>query len=240
MRIHVIQHVPFEGPGLIATWATDRGHALTCGLALTEEFPPVEQLDFVVVMGGPMAADDEVTSPWLHAEKRFIAEAVSTGRIVLGVCLGAQILAEVLGATVRRNPQREIGWYTVERTEAGAGEPLLEAWPDTVVVGQWHGDAFDVPADMRPVLASEACANQAFVFDRRVVGLQFHLEWPAESIETLIATSGADLDDDGMWVMSATEIRDEAPERIETCRDLLFSLLDAMAAEGPGVAGQLK
>jgi len=73
-----------------------------------------------------------------------------------------------------------------------------------------------------------------------VVGLQFHLEWTAESIETLIAHSGADLDDDGMWVMSSTEILDEAPERIETCRELLFSLLDAMAAEGPGIAGQLK
>lgn len=238
MRIHVIQHVPFEGPALVATWATDRGHALTCGLALTEEYPPIGQLDFVVVMGGPMAADDEVASPWLHAEKRFLAEAVSTGRLVLGVCLGAQILAEVLGATVRRNPQSEIGWYTVERTQRGADEPFLESWPDSVVVGQWHGDTFDVPADMEPILTSEACANQAFVFDRRVVGLQFHLEWTAESVESLIAQSGADLQDNGMWVMSPTEIVDEAPERTETCRGLLFSLLDAMAAEGPAVAGQ--
>jgi GMP synthase-like glutamine amidotransferase len=238
MRIHVIQHVPFEGPGLIAAWAAERGHELASALALTEEYPSADDIDFLVVMGGPMDADDEAKSPWLHAEKRFIAEAIASGRLVLGVCLGAQIIAEVLGGNVRRNPEKEIGWFTVERTVMGADEPLFSGWPDPVVVGQWHSDTFDLPGGIEPILSSEACANQAFVFDRRVVGLQFHIEWTQRSVAALVSACGDDCDDTGLWVMAPTQITDEAPERVQECRRLLFALLDAIEAEGSGVAGQ--
>jgi len=139
MRLHVIQHVPFEGPALIAEWAAERGHELTAALALTEEYPSVDELDFVVVMGGPMDADDEVASPWLHAEKHFLVEAISSGRLVLGVCLGAQIVAEVLGGRVRRSDEPEIGWHSVAQTPAGRDEPFFRGLPETLVVGQWHG-----------------------------------------------------------------------------------------------------
>jgi GMP synthase-like glutamine amidotransferase len=238
VRIHVIQHATFEDAGLIREWAAERGHDLTSGLALTEEFPPSGQIDFLVVMGGPMGADDEVASPWLHAEKRYIAEAIASGRLVLGVCLGSQIIAEVLGGKIRRNAQREIGWYTVERTPRGDEEPLIAGWTDPLVVGQWHGDTFDLPDGIEPVLTSEACANQAFVFDRRVVGVQFHLEWTEALLGGLIAECGDDCEDTGMWVMSCTQVADEAPERIAACRTLLFTLLDAMDAEGAGFAGE--
>jgi GMP synthase-like glutamine amidotransferase len=238
MRLHVIQHVDFEGPALIAEWAEARGHELTACLALTEEYPTCEEIDFLVVMGGPMDADDETKSPWLHAEKHYIAECVAAGHAVLGVCLGAQIIAEVLGGTVKRNPEREIGWYTVEKTEEGGVEPLFAGWPETLVVGQWHGDTFDLPAGLEPVYSSEACVNQAFVFDRRAVGLQFHIEWTEPSLAGLVDHCRDELTGGALWVMSESEIVDEAPERIVANREWLFSLLDALMAESRVVLGR--
>lgn len=231
MRLHVIQHVPYEGPALIAQWAADRGHALTSGFALTEEYPSCDEVDVLVVMGGPMDADDETASPWLHAEKHYLAECIASGRGVLGICLGAQILAEVLGGRVRRNEYKEIGWYHVAKTAEGKIQGLLSSWPDGFVVGQWHGDTFDLPDGFEPLLSSEACTNQAFVFDDRVVGLQFHLEWTEESLADLIEACGAELEMQGLWTTSAIQIEDEAPERIADSRELLYSLLDALAAE---------
>jgi GMP synthase-like glutamine amidotransferase len=229
MRLHVIQHVPFEGPALIAEWAAECGHELTTGLALTEEYPACDDVDLLVVMGGPMDADDEVASPWLHAEKHYIAECIAAGHAVLGVCLGAQILAEVLGGRVRRNPQAEIGWYPVSKTDEGRLARLIASWPDSFVVGQWHGDTFDLPEGFEPILSSEACANQAFVFEGRVVGLQFHLEWSEESLGALIDACGSELEASGLFTSSAIQILDEAAERIAANRALLFALLDGLA-----------
>jgi GMP synthase-like glutamine amidotransferase len=237
MRLHVVQHVPFEGAALIAEWAAERGHELTAALALTEEYPLVDDVDFVVIMGGPMGADDEVANPWLHAEKHFVVEAVAAGKLVLGVCLGAQILAEVLGGKVKRNPEREIGWYPVTLTPAGREERLFARLPETLVVGQWHGDTFVLPAGLEPLMSSEACINQAFVFDGRAVGLQFHLEWTQASLDALLAACGDELVSGGGWTMSAQEIEDEAPERAAVGRVALFGILDEMASLGPGLPG---
>ncbi|HEY5540406.1 MAG TPA: type 1 glutamine amidotransferase [Coriobacteriia bacterium] len=231
MRLHAIQHVPFEGTALIAEWAADRGHELTSALALTEEYPACDEVDLLVVLGGPMDADDETASPWLHAEKHYLVECIAAGRGVLGICLGAQILAEVLGGKIRRNAHREIGWYAVEKTEDGKAERLFSAWPECFVTGQWHGDTFDLPDGLPPLMSSEACANQAFVFDRRVVGLQFHLEWTENELRAMLAAAGDALKSPGLWTMSASEIEDEAPERIAFNRELLFELLDTLAVE---------
>jgi GMP synthase-like glutamine amidotransferase len=179
-----------------------------------------------------MDADDEVASPWLHAEKHYIAKCIATGHGVLGICLGAQIIAEVLGGKIRRNPEREIGWYSVHKTLFGETEPLFAEWPDSFVAGQWHGDTFDLPAGLEPLYSSEACENQAFVFDRRVVGLQFHIEWTEDSLATLVEKCGSELNGGAMWVMSASEIIDEAPERIAINRVLLNTLLDTMSEAG--------
>ena len=233
MRLHVIQHVPFEGPALIAEWAAARGHELISALALTEDYPPVGDVDFVIIMGGPMGADDEVASPWLHAEKRFIAEAIASGKLALGVCLGAQILAEVLGGAVKRNPEREIGWLPVALSPAGRGERLFAKLPDAFVVGQWHSDTFDLPAGLKPSMSSDACVNQAFVFDDRAVGLQFHLEWSQESLTALIDACADELASGGRWVMSAQEIQDAAAEHVDAGRRMLFAILDAMGGERP-------
>jgi GMP synthase-like glutamine amidotransferase len=231
MRLHAIQQVPFEGPALIAQWAADRGHELTTNLASDGDYPDCNDVDFLIVLGGPMDAHDQVANPWLHDEKHYVVECIAAGRSVLGICLGAQIIAEVLGGKVRRNDEKEIGWYAVEKTEVAHLERLLDSWPDTLVVGQWHSDTFDLPGSLESLASSEACANQAFLFDHRVLGLQFHLEWDEPQIAALIDACGDELAAGGLWTMSAREILDEAPERIEANRELLFSTLDALAAQ---------
>ncbi len=232
MRIHVIQHAPFEGPGLIAEWAAEQGHDLDITMAITEEFPSPDDLDLLVVMGGPMDADGEDASPWLVPEKHFIAAAIAAGRLVLGVCLGSQIIAEVLGGRVKRGEQSEIGWYPVRLTEDGAREPLFDRWPDEAVVGHWHSDTFDLPLGLEPALSSEVTPNQAFVFEERVVGLQFHLEWDEETLQALFEACADDLDEGGPTTMSEEEFSAEMAERLPVCRELLFGLLDDMADLG--------
>ena len=238
MRIHVIQHVPFEGPGLIAEWAAEQGHALTTTHAIAEEYPAPDEADMLVVMGGPMDADDESMSPWLIPEKRFVAETIAAGGLILGICLGAQIVAEVLGGRVKRAEQCEIGWYPVRLTETGGSEPLFERWPDEVVVGHWHGDTFDLPLGLEPTLSSEVTPNQAFVFEDRVVGLQFHLEWNEQALSALFDESLEDLDDGGSTTMSEEEFAGGIDEYIPVCRELLFGLLDDMADTGPRADGK--
>jgi len=236
MRMHVVQHVEFETAALIGEWAEDAGYEVTVAMASAEEYPAIEDIDFLVLMGGPMDADDEHVSPWLRAEKHYVAEAIATGKLVLGVCLGAQIIAEVVGARIRRSEESEIGWYPVSLTDHGHNEPLFSAWPEHVVVGHWHGDTFNLPMGMAAALSSEVTENQAFVFDTRVVGLQFHLEWDEAAVETMLETGAAELQDRGSYVMSATEIRDEMADHIPRNRELLFTLLDDMDALGPGRA----
>jgi GMP synthase-like glutamine amidotransferase len=232
MRVHVVRHVPFEGPEIIAEWARQRAHSLTESFAITEEYPPAGDVDMLVVMGGPMDADDEVASPWLVAEKRYIAEAIDSGMRVLGVCLGAQILAEVLGGRVRRGDCLEVGWYPVALTDAGRADPVFSAFPEELVVGHWHGDTFDLPPSVAPTLSSEITPNQAFsAQEGRVVGLQCHLEWTPDAVEALLANCGDDLAGGGAWVADADEMRQGAHAHARTCHDALFALLDGVATQ---------
>lgn len=231
MRVHVIMHVPFEGPALIAEWAAARGHILAGSLALEEEYPPISEVDLLVVMGGPMAADDDSRNPWLVAERSFVSEALGSETMVLGVCLGFQIVAEVAGGAVLRNECREIGWYPVSLTEAGRDDPVFSAFPDGLVVGHWHGDTVMLPNGTRPALSSDACVNQAFSLDRgRIVGLQFHLEWTSEALETLIDACADELAVGGDYVSSGTVLAEEAPLHVSACAEALYALLDRMVA----------
>jgi len=191
MRVHVLQHVPFEGLGSIERWLSKQGASLTyTRFYETADLPMTEAVDFVVALGGPMSVNDEIELPWLVQEKRFLARAVQEGKAVLGICLGAQLLASALGSRVYRGPFKEIGWFPVR------GEPAVSgsfAFPANINVFHWHGETFDLPASSVHLASSEGCRNQAFQVDRRVLGLQFHLETTPESAGAIISECSHEL-----------------------------------------------
>ncbi len=229
MRIHIIQHVAFEGPGAIGEWARERRHAV----AVTEQFgqaqlPALEDFDFLVVMGGPMSANDDAKFPWLAGEKRLIADALSGQKAVLGVCLGAQLLAQSAGARVYRNREKEIGWFPVRLTPEAAGSRLVSGLPVEMTVLHWHGETFDLPQGGIRLAESDFCINQAFEIDGRALGLQFHLEVQPEGVEELIGNSAGDLATPGPAVQTAGQIRALA-HLAQTLRPGLYTILDRLA-----------
>jgi len=224
MRIHSIEHAPFEGPGRIAAWVAERGHTLTrTAFHDGEVLPAVDAFDMLVIMGGPMSIHEHRTYPWLPAEKRFLADAIRARKPILGVCLGAQLLADVLGGKVFQNPVKEIGWFPVRMIDRSAP---FAAFPERLTVMHWHGDTFTIPVGARRVAESDACANQAFVFGDRVVGLQFHIELEKVGIEDLAAAS---LDEAGSapFIQSREQLISPPPES-GAATAALYALLDEL------------
>lgn len=194
MRVHWFQHVPFEGLGSIEPWMRAQGHTLSCTRLYAGEMPPAtDAYDWLIVMGGPMNIYQEREHPWLTAEKQAIGAAINGGQRVLGICLGAQLIADVLGAKVTRNPQKEIGWFPVERTPEAGRSPLFADFPERFEAYHWHGDTFGLPSGALRVAHSAACEQQAYVWDGRVVGLQFHLETTPASAAELIESARAEI-----------------------------------------------
>ncbi|OGA99711.1 MAG: amidotransferase [Burkholderiales bacterium RIFCSPHIGHO2_12_FULL_61_11] len=231
MNIHYLQHVPFEGPGSIVDWARRGGHTLGatrfyCG----DPLPVVETLDLLVVMGGPMNIYEEARYPWLAHEKCFIEQAIAADRRVLGICLGAQLVADVLGAKVYANAESEIGWFPVEATQAAAG--LFASFPRQIDVFHWHGDTFDIPPGAVHVARSDGCANQAFVYDERIVGLQFHLETTLGSAQQIIAHSTDEIVK-GRFIQPPQAMLAN-PQRFKTINRAMRELLDRLTATPAG------
>jgi GMP synthase (glutamine-hydrolysing) len=232
MRIHYLQHVPFEDPAEIFNWARAR-RAVMAGTRLFEGDRPPGPKDFdaLVVMGGPMNIYEHGRYPFLKDEKRAIAEAVAAGRIVVGVCLGAQLIADALGARVRRNRWREIGWFPVRPTPAAGQTPLADLLPVSVDVFHWHGDTFEMPAGAVHLASSTACANQAFLYDGRVLGLQFHLETTPASARGLVAHCGHEIDGGPFVQDPAAMLAD--PARFARANALLYRWLDRLLELSP-------
>jgi GMP synthase-like glutamine amidotransferase len=227
--MQLFQHVPFEGPGSIADWVRERGHTLSRTEFFSGATPPATaDFDWLVVMGGPMGVSDEDAYPWLAVEKRVIYEAITAGKRVLGICLGAQLIASVLGANVYPGTHKEIGWYPLVVTPQGKDDPLGAALAGEGPVFHWHGDTFDIPEGALHLVASEVCAHQAFRYDTHVVGLQFHLEMNPESLGGMIRHGASELAEGGMFVQTVAELS-ARPEYLFENRQRLFRLLDTLA-----------
>lgn len=207
MRIHYLQHVPFENPGTILEWAKGREYPLTCTkLYENSQFPEQSQFDWLVVMGGPMNIYEEEDYPWLVQEKKFIREAIENNKVLIGLCLGAQLIADVIGGRVIQNNYKEIGWFPVALTEKAHTMPQFSFFPDNPIVFEWHGDTFvDLPEEAVLLAENEACKNQAFVYKERVFGFQFHLENTYSIVSDLIKNCSEDMTP-GPYVQSAEEI----------------------------------
>ncbi len=182
MHVLAFRHVPFEDVGLIAPALAARGIELVYADAFrpTEAQPDWHSAAGLLLMGGPMSANDDL--PFIRREIGIIEAALAAGRPVLGVCLGAQLLARALGARVYRNPVKEIGWAPVYWTEAARQDRLFGGLPSPETVFHWHGETFDLPEGAEWLAWSDACRNQAFRAGSNAYGLQFHLEVTPEMI----------------------------------------------------------
>jgi GMP synthase-like glutamine amidotransferase len=184
MKVHVLQHVPFEGLGSIESWLHERGAALHyTRFYQSPVLPDAGSVDLVIALGGPMSVNDERDYPWLKQEKAFIKEAVDRELPVLGVCLGAQLIASALGARVFVNARKEIGWFPVQAISTGSD---TFRFPTQTTVFHWHGETFDLPRGAVLLARSAGCHNQAFQIGRTVIGLQFHLETTPTTADQLI------------------------------------------------------
>jgi GMP synthase-like glutamine amidotransferase len=181
MRLLVLQHIACEHPGVFTEVAAGRGVEPTVvELDEGEPLPDWREFDAVLAMGGPMGAGDDRDQPWLAGERELIAAVAAAGRPVLGICLGAQLLAAALGARVMSLERAEVGLLEVELTEEGRADPLFAGLDRSLVSLQWHGDTFDLPDGAIRLAGSADVANQAFRVGERAYGVQFHLEVTAE------------------------------------------------------------
>lgn len=226
MRIASLMHVPFEDAADLGVWAAERGHTVEPVHLYAGQAPPANGVDAVFVMGGPMNIYEEAEHPWLRAEKTFLKTCIDQGKFLVGVCLGAQLLADVLGGKVTRNRHKEIGWHEVARTAAAAASPLAKALPERFWAFHWHGDTFALPPGAVHLAASQACPNQAFLVGRRVLGLQCHLEYTRDSIEAMLDHCGDELTD-GPFIQTPERIRG-GYQHLPQTRTLLCTLLDQL------------
>ena len=207
MRFHCLQHVPFETPGILADRLRARGHSVQVTPA-SFALPSLEDFDGLIIMGGPMSIHDEAEFPWLRAEKELIGAAIRAEKKVLGICLGAQLIAAVSDARVYNNEQKEIGYFPLSWTEAAfqwtaTAEPSAQVateWTasslrelETVPVFHWHGETFDLPKGAVLLASTKACINQAFLVGENILALQFHPEVTPSIIGDMIAHEGHEL-----------------------------------------------
>jgi len=238
-KAHYLQHVDFEGPGFIETWLVEQGFTLTATrfYAPAYTLPDPAAIDLLIVMGGPMGIYDELTYIWLKEEKAFIHGCIAAGVKMLGICLGAQLIADCLEAKVHPAPHKEIGWFGVQTLVSlpdmadGLARWVATLFETNPVVFHWHGDQFDLPAGCLNLLASSANTNQAFVLREQIIGLQFHLEVTKESLAFMLEKGGGELSSEGYlkadlpYVQTATAIT-ASSHYIENCHQLLTMLLN--------------
>jgi GMP synthase-like glutamine amidotransferase len=222
MRVHVLQHVPFEGLGSILPWLRSRNATITTTRFFeSPSLPQLADFDVLIALGGPMSVNDEDEFPWLREEKRFISESIRSEKPVLGICLGAQLMASSLGARVYRGARKEIGWFRVRASEQAFE---LFAFPPAAEVFHWHGETFDLPDGAMHLASSEACRNQAFRIGARAIGLQFHLETTPESADALIAHCRAELVPDE-YVQSEQQLRSAGADKYALIHRLMDNVL---------------
>jgi len=228
MRAHYLQHVSFEGLGNIEPLLQSAGYEITnTQFFNSEDLPEVGDIDLLVVMGGPMSVNDETENPWLVKEKRFIKNAIEAGTSVLGICLGAQLIAHSMGGDVYPNSETEIGWYPVEATKSE--NVSVFRFPDEIKVFHWHGETFSLPSSAVHIAKSRGCENQAFQIGKSVIGLQFHLETTPTAAQTFVENCKDELVK-GKYIQSEAEILSAPDEYYSSINILMGRILEYLHA----------
>jgi GMP synthase (glutamine-hydrolysing) len=231
MRLHAVMHERFENPAAIARWARFRDHDLSCTrLYRNESLPDTGRFDFLLVLGGPQSPATTVFEcPYFDARKEigFIREAISRKKILLGICLGAQLIGEALGARFCHSPEKEVGVFQLKMTGEGKLDPNLKGFPGRFLAAHWHGDMPGMTVHSEILAESEGCPRQIVRYAPKVYGFQCHLELTSGSIERLIQNCPKDLEKGGSSrrVQGAEELR---RQDYAAMNELLFTFLDRM------------
>ena len=232
LKIRCFMHVPFEGPGIIQNWVREKNHDLEfTRFYAGDPLPDLSDSDLLIIMGGPMNVFDFHIHPWMEEEIDWVRDYITSGRPVLGICLGAQIIAAALGADVYPGEHKEIGWFNLQFLPSLGEFKICKDLPATRKVFHWHGDTFPIPEDAIRIASSSVFPNQAFIFNRKVIALQFHLEMTPETVEGMVENCGDELGD-GPYIQTAEEIRSE------TCcyasnQQVMYQFLDYLSALNP-------
>lgn len=229
MRVHYLQHVHFEELGSIASWLQNKGYEITHTAFFDEpNLPDAQTIDFLIIMGGPMSINDEAIYPWLAIEKEFIREVITLGKPVLGVCLGAQLIASAMGAKIYPNPQKEIGWFPIKAVSTDKNDVFV--FPDFFEVFHWHGETFDLPSGASLLASSTACKNQAFQLGNNIMGLQFHLEMTPDSVKEIISHSRDELIN-SVYVQSEETMLSASPQLYTDNTKCMYDILDFLTQQ---------
>lgn len=228
-KVLVLQHAEPEEPGLISEALSSAGYPIETVQSFRNHVVPgnLTGVAGVVVMGGPMGVNETDRFPFLRDEMRLIEAALREEKPVLGVCLGSQLLAAVLGSSVTKGAQKEIGWFRVELAESAQNDQLLGGIPPAFVACHWHGDIFPLPAGAVNLASSERTRVQAFRHGRNAYGFLFHMEVTIESLKGMVETFGSELEEAGV---SGKEILRQASEYVSPLQDIGRRVFAAWAA----------
>lgn len=228
MRAHYLQHVPFEGLGSIESWLQNAGYEISSTQFFNSGvLPEIKDIDLLIVMGGPMSVNDEAEYPWLLEEKDFIRSIIGTGKPVLGICLGAQLVANAMGGEVFPNSVKEIGWFPIEAVKSESNSAFQ--LPKEAEGFHWHSETFNLPEGAVQIAKSKGCNNQAFQIGSNVIGLQFHLETTSISAQAIVENCKDELVD-GEYIQSEADILSAPQERYSSTNSLMGKILEHLHA----------
>ena len=207
MRIHFLYHFPLKGVTYAEKWSEQKGCNVSRSFLYKNDFklPEFHEFDLLIILGGVMSVNEEKQFPWLIDEKRFVCNAIKEEKKILGICFGGQLLADVLGAKVKKHKHSEIGWHEIRLTKEADDSDAFCKLPSGFISFEWHQDTFEIPSSCIKLAESDACENQAFEYNSRILGLQFHPEFSFENISRLL-NDYSDLHVEGKYVQSAEEI----------------------------------
>ncbi|WP_296245362.1 MULTISPECIES: type 1 glutamine amidotransferase [unclassified Psychrobacter] len=242
LRIHALFHTDYEDLSFIKYWANTHQHSITYTRSYNKDaLPTLDSFDWLIVMGGPMSVHDEDSHPWLIEEKRLIGQSIASGKTMIGVCLGAQLIAHCLGASVEPADVKEIGWLPIKLTKEAQAHPLLQDLPkQPCTVFHWHDDGFEYPKGAIPLATSEAWPNQGFLYQTPrhkalgnwIMAWQCHFEITKKSIVKMVANGNhaiqTGLIDCPETVQSPTEIVTLGDKYIADNNTCLAAMLNRM------------
>jgi len=227
MRAHCLQHEPFEGMAAIETWLAAKNFEIshTCFFE-SEQLPVINNIDWLILMGGSMSVNDEKDFPWLVKEKEFVHQCIKQGKVVVGICLGAQMIANCLGAKVYSNHNKEIGWFPIKKENAAKTE-LFKDFPNEITVFHWHGETFDLPKGAELIASSEACKNQIFTLNEHVIAFQCHLETNTASLSSLNDNCRAELQS-APYIQTENQMLEDEKKYSSKMHEVLYRVLDKL------------